>query len=429
MPNYHIWTIGCQMNKAESERLGALLEQRSYQAIATPEKADLVILNTCVVRDSAENRVVNKLHILRRLKKQRPEMTIAVTGCFVDADEAALRKKYPQVDYFFKAGDLPQWLDHIQAAEILPQHPPVSVYIPIMQGCNNFCSYCIVPFRRGRERSRPVAEIVNEVRLMAARGAKEIILVGQNVDSYGRDLPDTPDLADLLDELNGLDDVLRLRFLTSHPKDMSRKLIQRIASLDKVCAHINLPVQAGDDAILELMKRGYAVSHYRDLVREIRREIPDVALSTDIIVGFPSESERQFQNTVGLLRELKLDAVHVACYSPRAGTYAARHLPDDVPANEKDRRLKIIEDLQKEIITEINQRLLGQTVEVLVENKTKGKWRGRTRSDKLVFFSVPGDYTGRQVNIRIEKTGPWSLQGSVERESGKMPPGGNKEER
>ena len=210
---------------------------------------------------------------------------------------------------------------------------------------------------------------------------------------------------------------------------MSRKLIQRIASLDKVCAHINLPVQAGDDTILELMKRGYTVSHYRNLIGEIRRTIPSVALSTDIIVGFPTETEVQFQNTVDLLREMKFDTVHVACYSPRAGTYAARHLPDDVPANEKDRRLKVIEELQKEIVTEINQRLLGQTVEVLVENKTKGKWRGRTRSDKLVFFNAPGDYTGRQVNIRIEKTGPWSLQGSVESESGKKTPGDNKEER
>lgn len=421
------------MNKAESERLSSLLEQRGYQPVETPEKADLVILNTCVVRESAENRVINKLHILRRLKKRQPRMTIAVTGCFVEPDITVLKKKYPQVDYFFQAGDLPHWLDEIRPDETLVLHPPVSIYIPITQGCNNFCTYCIVPFRRGREHSRAMEDILNEVRILSGRGAKEIILVGQNVDSYGRDLPETPDLADLLTELSDIDEVLRLRFLTSHPKDMSHKLIHRIAALPKVCAHINLPVQAGDDTILELMKRGYTVEHYRSLIKEIRQGIPDVSLSTDIIVGFPSETEEQFQHSVQLLREIKFDAVHVACYSPRSGTYAARHLADDVPSEEKDRRLKVIEELQEEILTDINKQLLGQIIDVLVEGKTRGKWRGRTRSDKLVFFpdtiGTPGDYLGRQVNIQIDKTGPWSLQGSPAGESGQKQPGGNKEER
>jgi tRNA-2-methylthio-N6-dimethylallyladenosine synthase len=416
MPYYHIWTIGCQMNKAESERLGSLLEQRGYLEAETPEKADLVLLNTCVVRESAENRVENKLHVLRRLKKLRPELKIAVTGCFVDSDNSGLKKRFPQVDYFFKAGDLPGWIERITPAEILPLHPPVSVYLPIVQGCNNFCTYCIVPFRRGRERSRPVADIVSEAAILASRGAKEIVLVGQNVDSYGRDLSATPDLADLLSELDKLDRILRYRFLTSHPKDMSRKLIERIATMDRVCAHINLPVQAGDDTVLDLMKRGYTADHYRKLVAQIRHFIPPVALSTDIIVGFPGETEKQFQNTVDLLREIRFDAVHVACYSPRSGTYAARHLPDNVPPEEKSRRLKVIEYLQETIVADINLKLLGQNVEVLVEGKTKGKWRGRTRSDKLVFFSASGDFMGRQVKIRIEKTGPWSLQGSFNEE-------------
>ncbi len=421
------------MNKAESERLGSLLEQRGYQPVETPEKADLVILNTCVVRESAENRVINKLHILRRLKKRQPDLKIAVTGCFVETDITVQRKRYPQVDYFFPAGELPQWLEEIQPQEILTKHPPVNVYIPITQGCNNFCTYCIVPFRRGREHSRPAAEITNEVRILVERGAKEIILVGQNVDSYGRDLPGTPDLADLLSGLNEIEGVLRLRFLTNHPKDMSQKLIMSIAALPKVCAHINLPVQAGDDRILELMKRGYTVEHYRNLIKEIRRGIPGVSLSTDVIVGFPSEMEKQFENTVELLRDIRYDAVHVACYSPRAGTYAARNLADDIPGHEKDRRLKVIEELQEEILTDINQKLLGQLVDVLVEGKTRGKWRGRTRNDKLVFFpdaiGAPGNYLGRQVNIRIEKTGPWSLQGSLANESGQKQPGGSKEER
>ncbi len=401
------------MNKAESERLGSLLEQRGYRAVSTAETADLVILNTCVIRESAENKVVNKLHVLRRLKKMRPGMQIAVTGCFVDVDEAGLKRKYPQVDYFFKAGDLPGWIENISPVETLAQHPPVSVYVPIIQGCDNFCSYCIVPYRRGREHSRPMDEILREIRLLASRGAKEIILVGQNVDSYGKDLPEKPDLADLLTEVNRIDDILRIRFLTSHPKDMSQKLIEQIAGLNRVCAHINLPVQSGDNEILGLMKRGYTIEQYRALVARIRRSVPGVALTTDVIVGFPTETEEQFQSTVALLRAVRFDAVHVACYSPRSGTYAAEHLPDDIPAEEKSRRLKTVEILQEEIATDINAKLSGLKLAILVDGSTKSKWHGRTRSDKLVFFSAPGDYTGRELEVRIDRTGPWSLQGSI----------------
>ena len=410
-PLYHIWTIGCQMNKAESERLGSLLEQRGYQSTAIPEKADVVVVNSCVVRQSAENRVVNKLHALRQLKRLHPELTVAVTGCFVDADDVALKKQYPQVDYFFRAGDLPQWMDDIKPAEMLPKQPPVSVFVPIMQGCNNFCTYCIVPFRRGRERSRPLQDIVNESVRLVELGAKEVVLLGQNVDSYGRDLPENPDLADLLKELNAVDGLLRIRFLTNHPKGMSRRLIVSVAQLDKVCEQINLPVQAGDDSVLELMKRGYTVDHYRDLVAEIRDRIPGVALSTDLIVGFPSETEEQFRRSVDLLSDLKFDAVHVACYSPRSGTFAARHMLDDVAATEKRRRLKVVEELQERISGEINEKLVGKSLGVLVEGKTRGKWRGRTRSDKLVFFSAPGDCLGKLARIVISKASAWSLQG------------------
>jgi tRNA-2-methylthio-N6-dimethylallyladenosine synthase len=310
---------------------------------------------------------------------------------------------------------LPQWLEKSTSGQALPEHPPVSVYVPIIQGCNNFCAYCVVPYRRGRERSRPIAEIVGEVKGLVRRGAKEIVLLGQNVDSYGHDLPDKPDLAELLTELNVIDGLARVRFLTNHPKDMSRKLIDAIATLDKVCQHISLPFQSGDDDILKAMRRGYTVEHYRQLVGEIRDRMPGVALSTDVIVGFPAESERQFQKTVDLLTELRFDTVHVACYSPRPGTLAAREQPDDVPTAEKHRRLKMVEQLQEGIATEINARLMGQTVEILVEGKTKGKWRGRTRSDKLVFFSDTGDRQGQLANIRIEKTSPWSLQGNLEK--------------
>ncbi len=228
---------------------------------------------------------------------------------------------------------------------MLPRKPQVATYVPIMQGCNNFCSYCIVPYRRGRERSRPMEEIICEVKNLVRRGVKEVTLLGQNVDSYGHDLPGNPDLADLLYQLNPLDGLLRIRFLTNHPKDMKSKLIDAVAKLDKVCEQINLPVQAGDDEILKAMRRGYTVEHYRQLIAEIRTNIPDISLSTDVIVGFPGETEAQFQNTYNLLSEIRFDMVHVAAYSPRPGTLAAREMEDNVPPEIKKERLDKIEQL------------------------------------------------------------------------------------
>ena len=414
MPKYHIWTIGCQMNKAESERLGSYLEQLGYQPIATADEADLIILNSCVVRQSAENRVVNKLHNLRQMKKAKPDTVIAVTGCLVNADVAQLNRRFPHVDYFFKPGDFPQWLEKAGWEQALPRHPAPSTYVSIIQGCDNFCSYCIVPYRRGRNRSRPLQEIVHEVKELVERGAKEVTLLGQNVDSYGHDLPNQPDLADLLYKLNATSGLLRLRFLTNHPKDMSPKLIEAVASLDKVCEHISIPVQSGSDEILEAMRRGYTVEQYRQLIAEIRSKVPGVALSTDVIVGFPSETEPQFQQTFDLLSELRFDTVHVAAYSPRPGTFAARKLEDNIPPAEKRRRLGEIENLQEGIAAEINAQLQGKTVEILIEGERRGKWYGRTRSGKLVFFSNRNDCLGQLMKIRIEKTSPWSLQGRVE---------------
>ncbi len=416
MPSYYIWTIGCQMNKAESERLSGLFEREGYQETGSAEEADVILLNTCVVRQHAEDRVINKLANLKAVKRARPDIKLAVTGCIVNADTKHLKEKFPQVDYFFKPGDLPQWLER-PATIPLPAQPGVSAYIPIIQGCNNFCSYCIVPYRRGREHSRPVEEIVCEVKGLVQCGVKEVILLGQNVDSYGHDLADRPDLADLLTEVNKVDGLLRIRFLTSHPKDMSRKLIDTIAGLDKVCEQISLPVQAGDDEILKLMKRGYTVEHYRHLVELMREKIPGLALSTDVIVGFPSETKEQFQHSYDLLSELRCDTVHIAAYSPREGTFAARELADDVPPAEKTWRQRLIEDLQEKISTEINTGLSGQVVEVLVDGKKGGKWQGRTRTDKLVFYSSKDECLGRLVKVKIEKTGPWSLQGKQIKEA------------
>jgi tRNA-2-methylthio-N6-dimethylallyladenosine synthase len=412
MPNYHIWTIGCQMNKAESERLAARFEELGYEAVKSINEADLIVLNSCVVRQSAEERVVNKLCELRHLKQENPDVMLALTGCLVDSDTKQLKKKFSHVDQFFKAGEYPPWLEKTETLP-LPMRPSPSVYVTISQGCDNFCSYCIVPYRRGRERSRPLEEIVCEAKELVRRGAKEIILLGQNVDSYGHDLEVKPDLADLLTELNEIEELVRLRFLTNHPKDMSQKLIEAIAGLEKVCEQINLPVQAGSDEILKAMKRGYTVEQYRRLVRRIRKSIPGIAISTDVIVSFPGETKEQFRETVGLLSEIKFATVHVAAYSPRPGTTAAREFEDDIPLEEKKARRAEIERLQEKIQAEANTLLLGETVEILVEGKKKGKWFGRTRTDKLVFFRSDRDYLGQLANIKIEKTSPWSLQGTI----------------
>ena len=413
MGRYHIWTIGCQMNKAESERLASLFEKQGMQPAADIKDADLVIVNTCVVRQHAENRVVNLVHRLKASKTANPNMRLAVTGCWVDSNIAGLKKTYPHIDYFFKSGDCPPWCDMAEWQQSLPANPQVTAYIPISQGCNNFCAYCIVPYRRGRERSKPLDDVVCEVRELVRRGVREVTLLGQNVDSYGHDLPDKPGLADLMIKLHEIDDLWRIRFLTNHPKDMSTRLIETVARLPKVCQSLNIPMQAGSDDILKAMRRGYTVADYRRLIKEIRQHLPGVSLSNDVIVGFPSETEAQFQLTVDVLTELRFDMVHVAAYSPRPGTLAARDYTDDVPADEKKRRLAIVEQLQEGIARDINEQLPGKEVEVLVEGKEKGNWQGRTRTDKIVFFRSDKNWTGRLVNIKIEKTSPWSLQGSV----------------
>jgi tRNA-2-methylthio-N6-dimethylallyladenosine synthase len=416
MLHYYIWTIGCQMNKSESERLASYLDSRGYLAAQKAEEADLIILNSCVVRQSAEDRVTNKLHSIKVLKMINPNLVIAVTGCIVDENSVKLQKTFPFIDYFFAAGDFPEWLGEYNLENTIPKNPKVATYLPIMQGCNNFCAYCIVPYRRGREKSRSTEEILFEARNLALKGVKEITLLGQNVNSYGHDLEGSPDLADLLKHINAIDSLERIRFLTNHPKDMPIKLIEAMSNLTKVCEQINLPVQAGDDTILKKMLRGYSVEQYRLLVSEIRRRIPRMAISTDVIVGFPGETDDQFKNTLGFLKEIRFDMVHVAAYSPRSGTLAAETMPDDVPAITKKSRLEAIERLQKEIVGEINHLMIDQTVEILVEGLEKGKWFGRTRGDKLVFFEDIRDVHSKIVNVKILRSSPWSLTGVLDAE-------------
>ena len=422
MRNYHIWTIGCQMNKADSERLESALGQMGLSPAASPRDADLIVLNSCVVRRSAEDRVVGTLTSLKPLKLGSPDKVVALMGCMVGPKTDALEAQFPYVDVFMPPQEYGPLLDLVgERMGIDPEgcvgplsaSPSVSTYVPIIKGCDKFCSFCIIPYRRGREVSRPIDEIADEVERLVRRGVKEVTLLGQNVDSYGHDLPGRPDLADLLARVNAVEDLARVRFLTSHPNDMSEHIIDSVADLDKVCEHINLPFQAGDDEVLERMGRGYSNEDYRRKVEDIRERIPGVSLSTDIIVGFCGETESQFQRTYDLVRDIRFDKVHVAAYSTREGTIAARKLEDDVPAEEKQSRLAAIEGLQESIQAELNERRHGDTVDVLVEGVKRGRAYGRNRNDRLVFLNEGDAELGEIVDVTIDATGPWSVHGSV----------------
>ena len=428
---YYIWTIGCQMNKADSDRLESALIQLGLKPTRTPKEADVVVLNSCVVRQSAEDKVVGMLSSLKPLKQPNPDRIVALMGCMVGPKTVALEARFPYVDAFMRPQEYKPLLDILGhrlgvdaegcLGTLTTPNVAVTAYIPIIHGCDKFCTFCIIPYRRGRERSRTIEDIVHEVGLLADRGVKEVTLLGQNVDSYGHDLTGAPDLADLLTAVNGVAGLSRIRFLTSHPNDMSQRIIQAVASLDRVCEHFNLPFQAGDDQVLQVMRRGYTSDDYRRLVERIRATVPGVSLSTDLIVGFPGESEEAFQRSVEMLREVQFDKVHAASYSSRPGTIASRKLEDDVPQEDKKRRLETVERVQEEIATRINGRLQDTTTQVLVEGREKGKpaqgkaegWRGRNRNDKLVFFEDERDLLGQTVPVRIQKTSPWALQGAV----------------
>jgi len=445
------------MNEADSRRLASALERLGYAPAERAEEADVVVLNTCVVRQSAEDKAVGRLGALKSLKVRRPEMILGVMGCLVGVrDPAPLRKRFPWVDVFMPPSEPEPLLvllaerglvDEGRALEaqatarryhlpdgglLLPareQGALVSAYIPIVLGCSTGCTYCIIPYRRGPERSRPLEEIVAEAQALAAQGVKEITLLGQIVDRYGLDLQDARckkqeslppascllPLVSLLRRVHQVEGLERIRFLTSHPAWMTDELLDAVADLPKVCEHMEVPVQAGDDGVLLRMQRGYTVDDYRHLVARIRERIPNVSIATDVIVGFPGETAEQFQRTYDLLAELRLDKAHIARYSPRPQTLAARRYPDDVPPEEKERRRKALDELQAEIVGQINARLLGQTVEVLVEGRDerKGRWYGRTRTDKLVFFEDADDWRGKLANVRVTWAGPWSLIGEV----------------
>ena len=503
---YHIWTIGCQMNVADSNHVAAELEKIGYGPTDRLDEADVVVLNTCVVRQSAEDKAIGKLGSLKPWKKAKADRTVALMGCMVGVKPSPqLLASYPYVDVFMPPSEATPLVNHLRQAEIgaemaaieraqlerrfqlqdeaqpigtaqsiqhlaLSGEAPVAAHVPIVYGCSHACTFCIIPFRRGVERSRPVAEIVAEVRGLVAQGVREVTLLGQIVDRYGYDwrgelgnsatvkafagtehqlttrhgtpaaaqwdreadstgsapsstLENSPstidpraDLADLLQAVHAIDGLWRIRFLTSHPNYMTDRILEAVRDLPKVCPQIEVPIQAGDDEVLERMKRGYTVAEYHALIRRIRAIVPEVAIHTDIIVGFCGETAAQFEGTVDVLRTVKFDKVHLARYSPRPGTVSERRMADDIPEAEKVRRHKVLENLQEQVSTEINQRFLGGIVEVLVEDQHKGKWRGRSRQNKLVFIESDLPLRSRLVEAQITWAGPWSMQGRFVRD-------------
>jgi tRNA-2-methylthio-N6-dimethylallyladenosine synthase len=482
---YHIWTVGCQMNQADSQRIETILEELGWEE-ASMDQANLVVLNTCSVRKAPEEKAHNQLALLKQAKAKRGDLLVALMGCMIGNQKTIdeLSKRYPHIDLFMKveqADILPRFLEerwtpisgagcldieympnetelatepeHVEPISptfatstttvgkrtVLPMaitpkpgerlaHYPTKIelakasptaWLPIVLGCNKVCTYCIVPYRRGRERSRPVDELLIEARSLVAKGAKELTLLGQTVEAYGLDLPDQPDLAYLMSQLSEIDGLQRIRFMTSYPRHMTDSMIEHMAHLPKVCEHLNIPVQSGDDNVLKRMKRGYTLDEYREKIQRVRELWPGITLSTDIIVGFCGETEEEFQHTLDLLNEIRFDVVHVAAYSVRPGTVAARW-EDDVPLHEKKRRLHAVEELQATIAREINEHYLDRLEEVLVEedNMSHGRrqWKGRNRANKLVFFSQPEEdviQPGDLVNVQIERITPWSLQGCI----------------
>ena len=437
------------MNEADSRHLASQLEVLGYSHAAVAEDADLVILNTCVVRQQAEDKIYGRLGALQRAKRERPDMMIGLMGCFVGVKEApSLRKRFPFVDVFMPPSDPGPLMAHLGVRTLADQAKvseakeralrdaiqdeafnlpsalrgrAVTAHVPIVLGCSHGCTFCIIPYRRGAERSRRPGDILREIGTLVDQGVREVMLLGQIVDRYGTDLEGGPDLADLLRAVAEVEGLLRVRFLTSHPNWMTDKLLDTVASIGKICPHIEVPVQAGNDEVLRRMRRDYTVDGYRRLVDRIRERIPDVAVNTDIIVGFPGETKEQFMDTYRLVEELRFDKVHLAKYSERPKTVAARTMPDDVPHPEKERRRMMIDELQAGLLEEKNAAYQGGLVEVLVEERQKGRWKGRTPDNRLVFFDHDGDVRGKLVRIAIDWTSPYTLIGHLKSRGHELP--------
>jgi tRNA-2-methylthio-N6-dimethylallyladenosine synthase len=421
------------MNVRDSEAMAGLLAEMGYAAADDPAEADIIILNTCTVREGAEDRAYGRLGELRALKHRRPGVLLGVAGCLVQQERERVIERAPWLDLVFGVHNIHRLPELVRAARdgcmpvyevwdrserdrplpMLPSHRTAGVrgFVNIIHGCNKFCTFCIVPYVRGRERSVRPEQVAAEVRALAAQNVCEVTLLGQNVDSYGHDLAPRRDLADLLELVHEIDGIERIRFTTSHPRDMTARLIDAVARLPKACEHIHLPVQAGDDEILRRMHRAYTTAQYRATVERIRAVMPGASLTTDVIVGFPGETEEAFERTLRFVDDLRFDAVNTAMYSPRQGTPAADY-PDQVPDDAKRRRLQALNRLQERIAADINRSLVGSVQEILVEEPgRKGGVLGRTRTNKIVTVDGDAELIGRIVPVAIVGAGSWVLRG------------------
>lgn len=435
---YNVQTFGCQMNFHDSEKLSAMLQQMGYLETERKEQADLIIINTCCVRENAELKVYGNLGELKRMKQNNPNLVLAICGCMMQQKHVVekIQRSYPFVDLVFGTHNIhrfPELLNNASQMEGLlvevwdheediPEDLPVQrkfsskAFVNIMYGCNNFCSYCIVPYTRGRERSREPEKIIEEVTNLANAGTLEITLLGQNVNSYGKTLDKEIDFADLLTLINQIPGIQRIRFMTSHPADFSEKLMDAIANLEKVSPHIHLPVQAGSDRILKAMNRKYTSDQYLKKIELLKTKVPEIAISTDIIVGFPGETEDDFLDTLDLIRKAEYDSAFTFLYSIRTGTPAA-NMEEQVPDEDKMQRFNRLVELVNEIGLRKNLSLIGKTMPVLVEGISKNnanRLTGRTDTHKLVNFDGPEYYIGKIVPVKITEAKTFSLLGTLE---------------
>jgi tRNA-2-methylthio-N6-dimethylallyladenosine synthase len=416
-PRVHLWHIGCQMNDADHERLAESFAEIGFIPDVPLEDADIAVLISCAVRSNAEQKVYGKFKELIPWKRERAGRAIALTGCMAVEHGSALLQRMADLDYMFDVREPEGFFARLQSLYggdvdgpvTMPASDRLLAYVPVMGGCNEMCTYCIVPFVRGRESSRPTAEIVEDVQRLVGRGVREVTLLGQNVNSY-RDPQTGTGLPELLSAVTDVSGLWRLRFLTSHPRNAVPQLFAAMRDLPSVCEQLHLPVQAGDDELLRRMRRVYTVAEYRDKIAAAVATVPDLALTTDIIVGFSGETDAEFEGTVQLLRDVRYDVVHIQAYSVRPGTAAARR-PDDVPLIEKKLRLNHLLDIQRGIALERNQALLGRHVEVLVEGVAEdGRPYGRTRQGKVAWLPQRSATGGQLCRGRVARVTHWQLE-------------------
>jgi len=438
--NYYIITYGCQLNRADSERIKTVLESMGYQSAPKIERADLIVVNMCSIRQSAVNRVYGLVLKFKKIKTQNLKLKTILTGCVLKKDKVKLSKHF---DYVLDIKMLPQWPIFFQPhkenriikkenckikenyLEIKPKYENnFSAFVPIMTGCNNFCSFCVVPYTRNREISRPVKKIILEIKNLVKKGYKEIWLLGQNVNSYrgkitikkknAKNQTECIGFSKLLKMVNEIEGNFWIRFTSPHPKDFSKDLIKVMKNCEKYGHYLNLPVQSGDNTILKKMNRKYTIKDYKNLIKEIRKEIPDITLSTDVIVGFPGETKKQFENTVKLFNKIKYDMAYIAEYSPRPQTLAAIKLKDNVSLEEKTKRRKILTEILRKTALENNQKYLKKIVEVLIEKrKKKNVWLGKTKEYKTIEINSNKNLLGKFVKVKVIKFSCWGLKGKL----------------